>query len=342
MAWNIGPLPLDGPLVLAPMAGYTDASFRVLCRAHGAALGVSELISAEGLLRRVPTTLRMLRVARGERPLAIQIYGADPHRVADAAAAAVELARPDLIDLNMGCPARKVVRKGAGAGLLRDPERCMRMAEATVGAVPVPVTAKIRSGFTADEVNAPVVAEALQAAGCSAITLHARPRTQGHSGPVDWDLIGAVQDRLAIPVIGNGGITDAEGARARIAQTGVPAVMIGRAAIGNPWLFGEIRRALAGEPPVAVDDARRLRDIAAHLDGLIAANTEDRLDDAEGRACAHFRGQLVKYVAGRRGSLQVRRRLNELRDREAVLQAVAEVLELDPRVLPPVAAVPAE
>lgn len=335
MALRIGPIELDGPLVLAPMAGYTDATFRVLCREYGASLGVSELISAEGLLRHVPTTLRMLRIEDGERPLAIQLYGTDPHRVADAAAVAHEQAAPDVIDLNMGCPARKVVRKGAGAALMRDPDRCQRMAEATRATVPVPVTAKIRSGFTADEVSAPRVAEALEAGGCAAITLHARPRTQGHSGPADWDLIGQVQETLSIPVIGNGGVADAAGAARLMAHAGVQAVMIGRAAIGNPWLFHTIRRALAGESPAAPEAKQRLRDIARHLDGLIEANRAAQLDDGEGRACAHFRGHLVKYSAGRRRSVQLRRRLNELRDRETVLRAVAEVFDLDPDALPP-------
>jgi len=316
MPLQIGPIALDGPLVLAPMAGYTDASFRVLCRELGAALVVSELISAEGLLRNVPTTLRMLRVDPAERPVAIQIYGADPHRVADAAAAAVEHVAPDLIDLNMGCPARKVVRKGAGAALMRDPERAMRMAEAVVGAVPCPVTAKIRSGFTAEQVNAPEMAVALQDAGCAGLTLHARPRTQGHSGAADWDLIARVRERLSIPLIGNGGVRGVHDAERMRAHTGVGAVMIGRAAIGNPWVF-------RGTPP---DAAEALAVITRHVDALIRANLDAGLDDGEGRACAHFRGHLVKYTAGRRSSVQLRRRLNELRDREAVVDAVRAVL----------------
>lgn len=326
MSLVLANLELDGPAALAPMAGYTDAGFRLLCREQGSALGISEMVSAEGLLRNVRVSGRLMRIADGERPVGIQLYGPDPERVAEAAEVTEALVAPDLIDLNMGCPVKKVVRKGAGAALMRDTARAVRMMEAVKAKVSCPVSAKIRAGWSAEERNATEFAGALQDAGCDLITVHARTRSQVHSGDADWDLIRRLGEQLRIPVIGNGGVKTAEDAVAMLASTGIPALMIGRAAIGNPWLFREIRAAVAGET-VAAPTAGELREVVTrHLDALIAANVEAGLRDAEGRACAHFRGHLVKYTAGRHRSVAFRRRLNDLRDRETVLSALDDVL----------------
>jgi tRNA-dihydrouridine synthase B len=326
MSLTLGTLTLDGPAALAPMAGYTDAGFRVLCREQGCALGVSEMVSAEGLLRGGWATARLMRIVEEERPVAVQLYGHDPERMAEAAAVCEAEAAPDLIDLNMGCPVKKVVRRGAGVALMRDTARAVRMTAGVRAAVSCPVTAKIRAGWSADELNALAFAEAIQDAGADAITIHARTRAQVHSGEADWGLIGQLRERLRIPVLGNGGVRTAADAVDMLETTGVPALMVGRAAIGNPWLFREIRAALDGRT-VAPPTADELRDvIGRHLDALIQANEELGLEGAEGRACAHFRGHLVKYTAGRHRSVAFRRRLNDLGSRAAVMEALELVL----------------
>jgi len=325
MSLTVADLTLDGPAALAPMAGYTDAGFRLLCREQGSALGVSEMVSAEGLLRNVRVTGRLMRIADGERPVGIQLYGHDPERVAEAAEVTEELVAPDLIDLNMGCPVKKVVRKGAGAALMRDTARAVRMMEGVKARVRCPVSAKIRAGWSAEERNAPDFAAALQDAGCDLITVHARTRSQVHSGDADWDLIRQLGEQLHIPVVGNGGVKTADDAVALLRDTGIPALMVGRAAIGNPWLFREIRAAIAGRTaaPPTHDEVRQA--VTRHLDALIQANVEAGLRGAEGRACAHFRGHLVKYTAGRHRSVALRRRLNDLGDRAAILEALDDL-----------------
>jgi len=326
MTLRIGSLRIDGPAVLAPMAGYTDARFRLLCREQGCALGFTEMISAEGLMRSVRSTERLTRVEPGERPLGLQLYGHDPARMGEAAARAVELVRPDLIDINMGCPARKVVRKGSGVALMRDLPRALRIAEAVVGAVDVPVTAKIRIGWSAVESNAEELAEGLQAAGCAAITVHGRTRAQLHAGDPDWEAIGRIRARIAVPVIGNGGVATGEDAVKLMEVAGVEAVMVGRAAVGNPWVFRAIRRHCAGLPPVPTTPGELLEGVTRHLDGLIDANHRYGVDRPEGRACSRFRAHLVRYSAGRPDSVAFRRRLNEMKNRTAVLDAIAELV----------------
>jgi len=326
MSLRIGDIQLDGPTVLAPMAGYTDARFRRICRGLGCSLVFSEMISAEGLMRSVRSTHRLIRIEEGERPVALQLYGHDPVRLGEAAARAEELVAPDIIDLNMGCPARKVVRKGSGVALMRDVPRAVEMVERVRDAVSCPITAKIRSGWSHQEINALPMAQALQDAGCSALTVHARPRTQLHSGPVDHDLLARIRETLDIPIIGNGGVTDAASAREMMDTAGVDAVMVGRAAIGNPWVFRRIIDGLAGRPD-GPPSPRELRDtLLDHLDGIIAANIDAGISQAESRGCSHFRGHLVRYSAGRPASVAFRRKLNQLRDRAAVVQAVDELL----------------
>lgn len=326
MTLRIGPLEIDGPAILAPMAGYTDARFRLLCHEQGSALGFTEMISAEGLMRSVRSTERLTRVEPGERPLGLQLYGHDPVRMGEAAARAEELVHPDLIDINMGCPARKVVRKGSGVALMRDLPRALQIAEAVVAAVDVPVTAKIRIGWSAVESTADELAVGLQAAGCEAITIHGRTRAQLHSGDPDWGAIGRIRAQLSIPVIGNGGVASGSDARALIETAGVEAVMVGRAAVGNPWIFREIRRHCAGLRPAPPTREEMLGAVTRHLDGLIEANRRYGVDRPERRACSRFRAHLVRYSAGRPASVAFRRRLNEMKDRAAVLAAMRDLL----------------
>lgn len=238
------------PVMLAPMEDVTDVSFRVLCRKMGAAMVYSEFVSSDALVRMVNKSLAKLEIHEEERPVAIQIYGKDPGAVADAAKIVVEQAHPDVLDINFGCPVKKVAGKGAGAGLLRNVPLMLEITRAVVNAVSIPVTAKTRLGWDHDSIIIEQLAEQLQDCGISALTIHGRTRSQVYNGEADWEPIRRVKanPRINIPIIGNGDITSGEEARRRFEETGVDAVMVGRATFGKPWIFAEINRALGKEP----------------------------------------------------------------------------------------------
>lgn len=238
------------PIMLAPMEDVTDVSFRVLCRKMGAAMVYSEFVSSDALVRMVNKSLAKLEIHEEERPVAIQIYGKEPEAVADAAKIVVEQAHPDVLDINFGCPVKKVAGKGAGAGLLRNVPLMLEITRAVVNAVSIPVTAKTRLGWDHDSIIIEQLAEQLQDCGISALTIHGRTRSQVYNGEADWEPIRRVKanPRINIPIIGNGDITSGEEARWRFEETGVDAVMVGRATFGKPWIFAEINRALGKEP----------------------------------------------------------------------------------------------
>lgn len=229
------------PLYLAPMEDVTDPAFRGLCKRFGADRVYTEFVNADALVRDVASTMRKLQIADSERPVAIQIYGKDAVSMADAARI-VEDAKPDFIDINFGCPVKKVAGKGAGAGLLRDVPKMLEITRAVVNSVHLPVTVKTRLGW--DDNNKIIVdlAERLQDCGIQALTIHGRTRAQMYTGEADWTLIGEVKNnpRMHIPIIGNGDVTTPERAKECFNRYGVDAVMIGRATFGNPWLFEEI------------------------------------------------------------------------------------------------------
>lgn len=230
------------PLLLAPMEDVTDIGFRLLCRRLGASMVYSEFVAADALVRMIKPTLAKLTVCEEERPVAIQIYGKDPVAMRDAAQIVVEQARPDVLDLNFGCPVKKVAGKGAGAGLLQNVPLLLDIARSVVGAVDVPVTAKTRLGWDSEHLLIEDLAERLQDTGIQALTIHGRTRAQMYTGTADWSLIGAVKanPRLRIPIIGNGDITTAEEAQRAFDTYGVDAVMVGRATFGRPWVFKEM------------------------------------------------------------------------------------------------------
>lgn len=238
------------PVVLAPMEDVTDIGFRLLCRRMGAAMVYSEFVAADALVRMVNKSLEKLTVCEAERPVAIQIYGKDPVALRDAAQIVVERAHPDVLDINFGCPVKRVAGKGAGAGLLQDVPRMLEIARAVVDAVDVPVTAKTRLGWDAGSKIIVPLAEQLQDCGIRALTIHGRTRAQMYTGEADWTLIGKVKrnPRMHIPIIGNGDITSAEAAAAAFERYGVDAVMVGRATFGRPWIFKEMHDLLGGSP----------------------------------------------------------------------------------------------
>ena len=232
----------DKPLFLAPMEDVTDPAFRLLCKRFGADMLYTEFVSSEALIRDVNRTVQKLTIYPEERPIAIQIYGHDPASMAEAARIAEE-AKPDIIDINFGCPVKKVAGKGAGAGLLRDIERMLKITTDVVNAVKLPVTVKTRLGWDEDNKIIVDLAEQLQDCGIQALTIHGRTRSQMYKGDADWSLIGQVKNnqRMRIPIIGNGDVTTPERALECFNRYGVDAVMIGRGSIGRPWLSSEVK-----------------------------------------------------------------------------------------------------
>ena len=265
---KIGTIDLgDRPLLLAPMEDVTDIGFRLLCRRLGAAMVYSEFVSADALVRLIKPSLSKLRVTEEERPVAIQIYGKDPIAMRDAAQIVVEQAQPDVLDINFGCPVKRVAGKGAGAGLLKTPDLMLSIARHVADAVNVPVTVKTRLGWDNESRHIVSLAEALQDCGISALTIHGRTRSQMYTGEADWTLIGQVKANpyMKIPIIGNGDVCKPEQAAHAFDEYGVDAVMIGRATFGQPWIFKEmydyvqqksfdVRDFIHSEYPVLSDD----------------------------------------------------------------------------------------
>lgn len=252
----------ERPVVLAPMEDVTDRSFRLICKEQGASATYSEFVSADALIRSIAATTRKLSIDPGERPTAIQIYGRDVASMVEAARL-VEEAGPDFIDINFGCPVKKVAHKGAGAGMLRNIPLMLNITREVVKAVRLPVTVKTRLGWDCNNIIIADLAEQLQDCGIAALTVHGRTRSQMYTGEADWETIARVKEnpRLTIPLIGNGDITSGEKAREAFDRYGVDGIMVGRASIGAPWIFNDINRALGrgGAEPSMLDKFRLLR-----------------------------------------------------------------------------------
>lgn len=262
------------PVMLAPMEDVTDPSFRLICREMGAAMVYTEFVSAEALVRDISSTVRKLHIDERERPVAIQIYGREPEAMVEAARI-VERAQPDIIDINFGCPVKKVASKGAGAGMLRDIPKLLRITREVVNAVNLPVTVKTRLGWDCENKIITDLGPRLQDCGIKALTVHGRTRSQMYTGQADWTLIKALKDdpRMEIPVIGNGDITTPEEARDAFDRFGVDGVMIGRASFGAPWIFHDVRQMLdtGSYNPLTLDDKfallqRQIRESVERID----------------------------------------------------------------------------
>ena len=280
------------PLYLAPMAGVTDKIFRQICKRYGADVLVTEFVSAEGVFRRNERTREYLDFDDGERPLGVQLFGADPAHMAEAAKQVVDWVAPDFIDLNFGCPVNKVVAKNGGSALLKDCPTLTSVAKTVVRAVaPLPVTAKIRIGWDANSINAVRVAGILQECGIAALAVHGRTRAQGYSGEADWHVIGEVAEAVTIPIIGNGDLFSAQEVARRRSEMKISGVMIGRAAMSAPWIFRQIKHYLAtGELLPTPDLSERWNVIIEHC----RRHADDWGD--EERAIRSMRARLMAYL----------------------------------------------
>ncbi len=325
---HIGPLRFDLPIALAPMAGLTHPPFRRLCRRHGCPLVFTEMISAEGIRRHQPRTLFYLETAPDERPLGAHLYGHDPDALAEAAAIAAATGRFDLIDINAGCPVARITRRGAGAALLRDPARLARIVAAVRQAVALPVTVKTRLGLAPGRGSLLEAAHALEEAGAAALFVHARYANARHSGPPNWSALAQIKAERKLPIIGNGGLSDVQSLETFFRETGADGAMIGRAAVGNPWLFSEIVAWHAGKPHRPISPADRRADIEEHLRGLAAQmEKEIRLRrrarrTSEDAANQVFRAHLVRYLSGCDGVKDLLRRVDEIRTTDELLAEI--------------------
>lgn len=317
---KIGALEFDHPVFLAPMAGITNFPFRTIARRFGCRLAFTEMVSVNGLVRGSQKTYRYLDSDQNDRPLGVQLFGNDPALMAEGARIVTDRGA-DLIDINMGCPVRKVVRAGAGAALLRDPEKAGMIIRAMRRATPLPLTVKIRAGWRRSEITAPIIARIAEDEGANALVIHPRTADQGFSGTADWTVIQTVKEALHIPVVGNGDIRSPGDARKMMQITGCDAVMIGRAALGNPWIFSEIGEKGGSDgncPSVSLKEREQV--IRDHLE----METEY---SGERGGVQSFRKHLLWYTKGLRGSAPFRQKIGGFHEREPMLEALLAYFE---------------
>jgi nifR3 family TIM-barrel protein len=296
------------PLYLAPQAGVSESPFRRLCRRFGADVVVSEFVSAEGLRRGSAKTWEYLRFDAVERPIGVQIFGSDPAGMAEAAQLVEDVYRPDFLDINFGCPVKKVVKRNGGSGCLRDLDLVEAIIRAVARAITIPTTVKIRSGWSDEQRNPVEIGLRCQDAGARVLTLHARSRTQMYSGLANWDEIGAIVEALDIPVIGNGDVFKGEDALRMREHTKCAGVMIARGSHGAPWIFAQARAALAGHPvPDAPDVAERFAIVLEHARNAIAFEADEQ------RAMIDFRKHLGWYTKGLPDGKSLREMLFQVR-----------------------------
>jgi tRNA-dihydrouridine synthase B len=317
---RIGPLAIDPPVVLAPMSGIADRSFRLLCRQAGAGLVCTGMVSANALHYGSEKTVGLLAFDPHEHPVSAQVFGADPDRVAAAAAAAASRGA-DMVDINMGCAVPKVLKQRAGAALMADPERAEAILRAVVAAVGVPVSVKLRTGWRDRGEDAPALALRCQRAGAAAVTVHPRFASQRFRGSADWSVIARVKQAVRIPVIGSGDIHCAADAPRMIEETGCDAVMVGRAALGDPWIFAHIAAALAAAPAPAPPSLRERADLMARHLRLVVA------DRGERRGIPEMRKHFAWYLRGLPGARALREQVNRAAAQDQLMAVVNHIRE---------------
>lgn len=309
---KIGTLSLKSEMILAPMAGITNLPFRLINRDFGVALTFTEMISANGLIRGMKKTLRYLNFHPGDTPLGVQIFGSDPAILADAAKIMTDMGA-DLLDLNMGCPVKKVVKTGAGAALMKDPSRIAAILKAVRNGTHLPLTVKMRAGWQMQRINVLEVAKIAEDFGVDAVIVHPRTADQGFDGAADWSLIQGVKAQLNIPVIGNGDIRKGEDAVRMMRTTGCDGVMVGRGCLGNPWIFHQMNERLQGRvEPLQPSLAHREQMIRRHL-------TLELAFAGETAGLKIFRKHLLWYTKGLKGGSQFRQMISAVEDKTLLL-----------------------
>lgn len=327
---RIGPHLIDPPYLLAPMAGVSEMPYRVLALEMGAGLATTELISAKGIFYKNDRTRQYLTYDRDkERPWSVQLFGGDVETMAHAAKEAMDLGA-DIVDINMGCPVKKVTKTGSGSSLLTDPSRAAALVEAMREAVAdkIPITAKIRTGWDSHTVNCVDMAKALEDAGCAAVAVHGRTRAQAYAGDANWDVIGDMVNAVSVPIIGNGDIDSFATARRRMEETGCAGVMIGRGALGNPWIFASCKAGRDLQPPTPEE---RCALVLRHFNEHVALHTEvrqlsrgaqRRKTTPEQQGVRTFRQHAIWYSRGVRGGASFRRDVVTHDDAEGVRECV--------------------
>lgn len=319
---NIGGVPLKSHAVLAPMAGVSDRAYRELCVRFGAAYCVSEMVSSKALSFNSKKSEELMEISDLERPCGIQIFGDDPKCMADAAKHALEN-KPDIIDINMGCPAPKISSNGSGSALMKNPRLCGEIVKAVTAVTDIPVTVKIRKGWDDDSVNAVEVAKICESAGAAAITVHGRTRQQYYKPPVDYDIIRAVRESVSVPVIANGDIDSAKRAKEVMDITGCDLVMVGRATLGNPWIFSQINAYLEN-PNVKIhtpDLEERLGVMIEHISKMVEYKGEHM-------AMLQARKLVVGYFKGMKGAAALRNEAGKIKTLDDLYELRQKALSL--------------
>ena len=315
---KIGSVELENNVFLAPMAGVTDQPFRILCRELGCALVYSEMVSAKGMMHNNKNTEKLLQTSDKERPCAVQLFGSDPEILADMAIKAQTNA--DIIDINMGCPAPKITKNGEGSALMLKPELVGKIIRSVSRAIDKPLTVKFRKGFDEDNLNALEIAMIAEENGAAAVTIHGRTRQQYYSGNADWDIIKEIKKNVKIPVIGNGDVTSPEKAKEMLEYTGCDAVMIGRAAQGNPWIFKRVIKYLK--------DGELLPEPTAEEKIKLAMRHFEMLSELKGEyiGLLEMRQHLGKYIKAMYGSSEIRMKINTSESKEEIFELLKSLI----------------
>ena len=317
--FKIGNVVIDNNVCLAPMAGFCNSAFRRICKELGAGLLFAEMVSDKAIYYGSEKTISMLKMTDFERPIAQQIFGSDKESFVFAAKKIMEVMKPDIIDINMGCPVPKVaVKSQAGSALLKNPEKIKEIVQAVVEAVDVPVTVKIRSGWDSNSINAVEVAKVIEEAGASAITIHPRTRAQGYTGLSDWSIIKKVKEAVSIPVIGNGDIKTAKDAKRMIDETNCDAVMIGRGALTNPFIFKQVNYYLeTGKELEDITDKEKIDIALKHFNYLLEIKSEKT-------AVLEMRTISANYIKGMKDSSNIKNEIFKVKTKEELIKILEE------------------